>query len=319
MVPGGGGGFRPAAASATLRRMKVRAWRRALRQGTALGLVALTCFVVPATSGATVQPPGGAAEDDDQGLQPVLTGPVVVKDVPYAQHGSRILALDVYRMQEPGVGPGLVLVHGGSWRRRSKEVWSTMASLYAREGYVVFAIDYRLAPPGGNTRFPDPIADVQTAIDWVRRNAGTYGVDPARVGVVGSSAGAHLTLLAAGADGVRPDVAVLFSPPVDLARLHRQDVLRGSVENFMGCPPEECPGLYEMASGRRAMDAATPPMLVAFSRYEVIPPDQPLRLVRKLASLGRPFETIELPGSRHGMSVAAKTFEQTIGFLARHL
>lgn len=270
--------------------------------------------------------PGGAAPTPvvtpaggDESLPPVLTGPVVVRDVPYAQHDSKILTLDVYRMQDPAPQPALVLVHGGSWRRRSKAVWSTMGSLYARAGYVVFAIDYRLAPPGGDTRFPDAVDDVRTAVDWVRRNADYYGVDAARVAVAGSSAGGQLALMAAASEGVRPDAVVLFSAPVDLERLHRADVLRGPIENYVGCAPEECPASYRRASGRRAVDAETPPMLVAYSRYELIPPDQPVRLMHRLASLGRSFAAVELGGRRHGMAVASKTFDQTIAFLDRWL
>lgn len=272
-----------------------------------------------ATSDGAAVPGGRRATDRDGGLPLVQTSPVVVRDIPYAEQDGQVLALDVYRMEDADVGAALILVHGGSWRRRSKEIWSPLASVYAREGYVVFAIDYRLAPPGGYTRFPAPVEDVHAAVDWVRRNASAYGADAARVAVAGSSAGAHLALMAAGSEGMRPDAVVLFSAPVDLSRLHRRDVIRNSIENFVGCAPEVCPRTYRSASGRRAMDSSTPPILVVFSRHELIPPDQPLRLVQRLQALGRPVETVELGGTRHGMAVASVTSEETLEFLDRRL
>ncbi|HEV2755574.1 MAG TPA: alpha/beta hydrolase [Actinomycetota bacterium] len=293
------------------------ACRRALGRGLAI-VLAIAAAGISGTSGGST-PPARAAADQDEGLPPVQTGPIVISDVPYAQHDGEMLSLDVYRMEDPRPAPGLVLVHGGSWRRRSKEVWSTLASLYAREGYVVFAIDYRLAPPGGDTRFPDPARDVETAVDWVRRNAETYGVDAGRVAVAGSSAGGQLALMAATSETLRPDAVVLFSAPIDLERLHREGILTGPIENYLGCSPELCPDTYRRTSGRRAVDAATPPMLVAFSRYELIPRDQPRRLVKRLETFGLTYETVELGGTRHGMSVASATFDETVRFLDRTL
>ncbi|MDQ3953654.1 MAG: alpha/beta hydrolase [Actinomycetota bacterium] len=299
--------------------MKRSAWGHSLGRVVAVALAAALGLGAFATSGGAVQSrrrTGGS----DEGLPPVQTGPLVVRDIPYAQHGGQILRLDVYWMEGAEAAPGLVLVHGGSWRRRSKETWSTLASLYAREGYVVFAIDYRLAPPGGAAQFPDPVADVAAAVDWVRRNAGTYGVDAARVGVAGSSAGAQLALMAAaGPAETRPDAVALFSAPVDLERLHRMDVLRRPIENYLGCSPDVCPPTYRSASGRRALDTAAPPMLVAYARDELIPRDQPRRLMKRLEALGRPFAGLELRGTRHGMAVASATVDETIAFLNAHL
>lgn len=244
---------------------------------------------------------------------------LVIRDVPYGERDGVTLRLDVYRSSDSYDDPALVLVHGGSWRRRSKDIWSSLGPRYADAGYVVFAIDYRLAPPGGQTRFPAPADDVVAAIEWAREHAAVYGGDPNKVAVAGSSAGGHLALLAAGSDVERPDAVALFSAPVKLRGLHRADILRGSIENFLGCPPEECPAEYRQASGLRAVDEATPPLLVAFSSGELIPRHQPMELVRSLLDAGRPFARIELGGTRHGMAVAERTFEETVQFLDLHL
>ena len=62
------------------------------------------------------------------------------------------------------------------------------ADLTAR-GYVVAAIDYRLAP---QYKWPAQIEDVKCAVRYLRTNAATYGIDPSRIGSWGESSGAHL-------------------------------------------------------------------------------------------------------------------------------
>jgi dienelactone hydrolase len=59
---------------------------------------------------------------------------------------------------------------------------------------VVFNINYRLAFGRENT-WPAQLDDVQRAVRWVRKNAVQYGVDPARIGAMGASAGGHLVCM----------------------------------------------------------------------------------------------------------------------------
>lgn len=280
---------------------------RALRGALA---AALACALASGIALADVRAAGAQPLPEDRAL--------VIRDVPYGERDGLTLRLDVYRMGDADKDPVLVLVHGGSWRRRSKDIWATLAPRYAEAGYVVLAIDYRLAPPGGHTRFPAPVDDVSMAVEWAREHGSVYGGDPDRVGVAGSSAGAHLALLAAGGQS-RPEAIALFSAPVRLKGLHRADILRGSIENFMGCAPEECPAEYRQASGVRSVDEHTPPMFVAFSSEELIPRHQPMELVRRLVDAGRPFVRLELPGSRHGMRVANGAFDETLSFLELYL
>src|SRR5688500_15593829 len=82
--------------------------------------------------------------------------PVVV-NMPDLQHCDRDaspLLLDAYYDPTAANRPVLILVHGGSWRSRTKQAWEVMGPEYARAGYTALAINYSLAPPGGGTRFP---------------------------------------------------------------------------------------------------------------------------------------------------------------------
>jgi acetyl esterase/lipase len=101
--------------------------------------------------------------------------------------------------------PAVVWVHGGSFSTGSKTSPELVdeATTLSKEGYVNVSIDYRLEPGGCSASSPtstciDAIReakeDALTAVAWLRTNAATYGVDPERIAIGGSSAGAITAL-----------------------------------------------------------------------------------------------------------------------------
>jgi acetyl esterase len=122
--------------------------------------------------------------------RPELHGVHVIQDVPYLSSAQSWHRLDIYRpLRAAGPSPAVLYLHGGAFRMLSKETHWLMALLFARAGYVVFNVSYRLAP-----RFPFPAAveDACDAFTWLVRNARAYDVDPARIVLAGESAGANL-------------------------------------------------------------------------------------------------------------------------------
>ena len=114
----------------------------------------------------------------------------VLKDVRYGAEKGALL--DVYRprVRQPGVqSPAVLYVHGGGFRMLSKETHWVMALQFARQGYTVFSIDYRLVP---QHRFPAALQDAAEAYVWVVANAQRYGGDASRLILAGESAGANL-------------------------------------------------------------------------------------------------------------------------------
>jgi acetyl esterase/lipase len=110
--------------------------------------------------------------------------------------------------------PAIVWVHGGSFccgDSKSPEIVDE-AKTMAKEGYVGISINYRLEP-GGCTVMPPTVLcvqavveaynDAQTAVSFLRSNAATYGVDPTRIAIAGTSAGA-ITALNVGYDSSDP-------------------------------------------------------------------------------------------------------------------
>lgn len=120
----------------------------------------------------------------------------VLRDIPYQPTGRPEHLLDVY-LPTRGEGPFPVVfyVHGGGFRILSKNTHWIMGLLFARRGYVVFNINYRLAP---DFAFPAALEDAAAALEWVRDNASTYLGDADRLVFAGESAGANVaTALAA--------------------------------------------------------------------------------------------------------------------------
>jgi acetyl esterase len=141
---------------------------------------------------------GSAAWGRLPSAHPRHAGVERIRDVPYRGGGDRAHLLDVYRPVEAartqGLLPAVLYVHGGSFRILSKESHFMMATTFARAGYVVFNINYRLAP---RHPFPAAVEDVAAAYRWVVENAARWGADPRRLVVAGESAGANLALGAA--------------------------------------------------------------------------------------------------------------------------
>lgn len=121
------------------------------------------------------------------------------RDVAFATGGSRPLLCDLY-LPDLGPGrPGVVLMHGGAWRMGSRAMVEGYGVRLAEAGMVAMAPEYRLTP---EAPWPAQIQDTKAAIRWMRASAAELGVDPARLAVLGRSAGGHLALLAAGTPGL---------------------------------------------------------------------------------------------------------------------
>lgn len=119
------------------------------------------------------------------------------QNVVYAVHDGVPLYGDLYLPSTPGLHPAMMYIHGGAWFRGSKAGYGTTWGPYlAVGGYVVFAIDYRLATPTQHT-WPKVLLDCKAALQYLRGNAAALGVDPDRIGVGGDSAGAELSSMLA--------------------------------------------------------------------------------------------------------------------------
>ena len=119
------------------------------------------------------------------------------KDIPFAQVDGRPIRLDIYLpLKKPRDGV-IVWIHGGAWRRGSKDNPPILA--LAEKGWPVASIEYRLS---GEAPFPAQIHDIKAAIRFLRANQQEYGLRAKRVFIFGASAGGHLAALAGITNGV---------------------------------------------------------------------------------------------------------------------
>ncbi|MEE8311770.1 MAG: alpha/beta hydrolase [Candidatus Binatia bacterium] len=119
----------------------------------------------------------------------------VTANVAYRDTGMKEHQLDVYRSRStPVPAPALVYVHGGAFLLCSKETHWSIAEDFAERGFVVFNINYRLAP---RHRYPAAVEDVCAALLWVRDNGERFGADTSQIVIAGESAGGNLASAAA--------------------------------------------------------------------------------------------------------------------------
>lgn len=117
-------------------------------------------------------------------------------DIAFAEHDQVKLIGDLYMPQGVQKAPILVAVHGGGWQVGDRKIYQNLGPYLAKNGYAVFAIEYRLNKPQARS-YPGAIYDTKAAIQYVRANAATLGIDPDRIGLIGDSAGGHLSALVA--------------------------------------------------------------------------------------------------------------------------
>ncbi|WP_162242878.1 alpha/beta hydrolase [Leifsonia sp. Root112D2] len=246
-----------------------------------------------------------------------------------------VLRLDVCSpARVPGAAalPGVVAIHGGSWSMGDKANtdWRAVCRWLASAGFVAYSLDYRLVPA---VTFPAAIDDVNTAVAWIRRpaNAARFGIDPARLGVLGGSAGANLAALlgmrgSGPTDtGTRVAAVAELSGPIDLTeagqRLGHPVPYVAQIERaYLGCRTfSDCPQAMD-ASPLYAIDRSDPPVFIAQSSDELIPREQGDAFAAALSRAHVPHTLVTMPGKRHSVALLDPPMRRNIvAFLHRYL
>src|SRR6188472_1308975 len=172
-----------------------------------LGGVLAALAVAATVAGCTVPAPPGAAplRYRDQVFSTVtVNSNLQYGSAPDANGNPVVLRADLYHPSGDTQTrrPALVWVHGGGFSGGDKTntVPVDVANTFAKQGYVVISINYRLLAPPSCTSNPsqgvcttaalEAQHDAQAAVRWLRLNATNFGVDPTRIGIGGESAGA---------------------------------------------------------------------------------------------------------------------------------
>jgi acetyl esterase/lipase len=219
--------------------------------------------------------------------------------------------ITVYRARQANA-TGIVVAPGGGYTNLAmNHEGRQVANLLNAMGVTAFVLKYRLGP---RYRHPIELGDAQRAIRLVRARAQDFGIAPDRIGMLGFSAGGHLTATAGtlfdsgkndAPDAIdrvssRPDFLVLAYPVIsfDPAISHG-----GSVRNLLGDNPD--PKLIERLSADLQVTAATPPTFLFHTNADTgVVPENSVRFYLALRKVKVPAEMHIFENGPHGVGLA---------------
>lgn len=244
-------------------------------------------------------------------------------DITFAEHDGVKLLGDLYLPKGLDKAPVLVAVHGGGWQGGNRKFYTYWGPYLAKNGYAVFAIEYRLMKPGVKT-YPGAVYDTKAAVQYVRANAAELNVDPDRIGMIGDSAGGHLSALVALAgeepqfsSEYRNDPHAQVSAKVktvvgiygvyDMLAQWEHDLLsrpRDNIgEKFLGAAPHTNRKVYFEASpiSYATADKNAPRFLLVHGTDDdvVDPATQSTAFLKALKQAGFFARTVVIPGAGH--------------------
>jgi len=262
----------------------------------------------------------------------IPAGVKLERDISYLEEGRSEKA-DLYLPEhpEPGVRrPAVLIIHGGGWaggdKRAAREI--NIGSNLVLKGYVCMSINYVLSENKTKT-WPRNLHDCKTAVRWLRKNADRLQIDPDHIGVIGGSAGGHLSAmvgLTGEKDGLDPkgpygdyscqvQCAVDLYGPADLLTYH--DV------GMLGTSRAENPDLYKQASLATYADPSDPPLLILHGTADkTVNVSQSENLAAALKKAGTRHELVIIPDAVHTFHLQPKQRDLrplVIGFFDRYL
>ncbi|PZE20415.1 alpha/beta hydrolase [Paenibacillus xerothermodurans] len=215
-----------------------------------------------------------------------------------------------YLVDAPQPTAAVVVCPGGGYARRADHEAEPVARWLNSLGISAFVLHYRVAP----YRHPNPLLDAQRAIRMVRSRAGEWQLDPARVGILGFSAGGHLaSVCGTHYDGgrpdaddpierqsSRPDLLVLCYPVISLDTFAHM----GSRANLLGESPDDY--LVQVLSTERQVNKQTPPTFLWHTADDAaVPVENSLMFAAALSGHKVPFELHVFEQGRHGLGLAS--------------
>ncbi len=217
-----------------------------------------------------------------------------------------------WHVPETGNGAAIVVCPGGGYGHLAMGHEGKQIGEWLNDfGVTAIVLEYRLGP---RYRHPAPLQDVRRALRTVRARAAAHSIDPARIGVLGFSAGGHLaasasTLFEAGdaaaEDPVervssRPDFAILCYPVIMFRKPHGHV---GSGRNLLG--PEATEEQLEAMSLQKRVTKDTPPTFLFHTNEDRgVPPENSIQYYLALREHGVPAELHIYEKGRHGVGLA---------------
>lgn len=209
-------------------------------------------------------------------------------------------------------GAAMIICPGGGYARLSPHEGEGYAHWLAGQGITCFVLKYRLGADG--YRYPVELEDGARAVRLVRARASEWNLDPHRIGMIGSSAGGHLTSLvmthfdAGNPDATdvidrqssRPDVAILCYPVITMGKFAHQ----GSKHLLLGTNPP--PAVVEETSSELQVKKDSPPCFIwSTDEDKTVPIENSLMFAEACRKARVPFELHVYQRGPHGQGLGS--------------
>jgi acetyl esterase/lipase len=269
----------------------------------------------------------------------------IERNVIYGMYSGLALLMDVYHPQKPN-GFGVIYIYGSAWSaptgydarplKNSAPGLAALAFPLVEAGYTVFSIDHRAAP---RFHWPAQIEDAERAVRFVRYYAKPSGINPARIGAIGYSSGAHLVSLLGllpsaaepggaqqpaedGGDPVEQESArvqcvIGAATPSDLAEVDTSPEAQVLLTAFLGRPVSANPSptsavfkaLEEASPAHYVRTGAPPFLLIQGDADELVPYVESEQFTRQLEGAHVPVKLITIKGGTHNSIIQLQSDE----------
>jgi acetyl esterase/lipase len=212
--------------------------------------------------------------------------------------------------KDKATGAAIVVCPGGGYGGLASHEGKDYAEWLASHGIAGCVLKYRLGSKG--YRHPIMLGDAARAVRLVKYHASDWGVDPDRIGIMGSSAGGHLasTLVTHFDEGKkdapdpverlssRPALGILCYPVVSMGVFTHQ----GSKRNLLGEKPD--PELIWLLSNELQVSPATPPCFIWHTwEDKAVPVENSMQFANAMRKAGVPFDLHIYQSGRHGIGL----------------
>lgn len=200
---------------------------------------------------------------------------LIQKGITYSGSGQK---LDLCRPSGTVRKTAIIFIHGGGFSQGNRQQMAGYCKLLAQGGFTSATVSYRLTSAGH--AFPNAVQDIASAVAWMRQGAGTLGIDPSRIVLVGYSAGGTLALTVGLAKGSGIAGIVSAAGISDFASLlkatpHRK--LREDIDAYLAGAPAQA------ASPLAHVSRNDPPVFLFHGKKDaLVPVAQSVVLAEKL-------------------------------------
>ena len=255
---------------------------------------------------------------------------LLVKEV--AVYPEHTVTLTLYVPAKPGAYPAILDIHGGGWSKRQVDSDRPMMERLAARGFVTGIVAYRLS---SEARYPAALHDCKAAVRYLRAHAAELKIDPERIGVMGGSAGGHLSGLLAMTGGLAPfegdgpnreqssavRACLVMAATQDLAAANREKT-SAAVAAFLGANFSEKPEVFVEASPITHVRAGVPPTIFIEGEKDTLKVGR-AEMQEKLRALGIETAAHTLKDAPHPFWMSQPWLDETVeiaaAFFKKHL